>query len=80
MTAVDDIRAALKAADPVADGRERVLLVGCSAERAIWCEIKALYQHPDPHLDGVPVRSTLEFDGWALRDVDEAGVWHEVGE
>lgn len=80
MTAVEDIRAALKAAGPVARGRDRVLLVGNSAQLAIWCELYCLHRHPDPQIDGIPMRSTLEFDGWAIRDVDAAGVWHEVGE
>jgi hypothetical protein len=78
VSALTDIRAALKAAPPAVAHRERVILIGDSAEMAVYAEQLMLKDEIDPRIDGVTMRRTDEFRGWALRDVDRLGVWHDV--
>jgi hypothetical protein len=73
-----EIRAALNAACPPPRGRERAVLVGASALVAIYADQKSLRDETNPEIDGVSVVITTEFPGWAIRDIDRRGRWHDV--
>jgi len=81
VTALADIRKCLSALSPAGAGMERAILVGISAERSIMAELRiredAAPELPDS-LFGTIAVTTREFDGWAVRDCDAAGVWHDI--
>lgn len=80
MSAWDDIWAALQKAPALPAGWERAVLVGQSARRSIHvsASLGLISDEEQDQIGEVPLRNTLEFDGWVIRDIDPAGVWHEV--
>lgn len=81
MSALDEVKAALRAAAPVKAGRDRVVLLGIAAERSVIAHTASTEGRTEliEKVDGVPIHTTSEFDGWAIRDVDKRGRWHDVG-
>ena len=79
MSALRDIRAAVKAAPPLRRGWERIIFLGLSAEKAVSAEMN-IRDEDDPRIGGIEVVNTIEFAGWALREIDPKGQWHEVDE
>lgn len=80
MSAYEDIRKALVEAPMRKPDHERVLLVGWPALQALKSAVKT-GEAPEDAEDmilGVHVRTTQEFVGWEIRDVDRHGVWHAV--
>lgn len=76
MSALDDIRSALRLCEPVKAGQDRTILVGISAFRSLAAE----FGHDDAvpeKIAGVEVVRT-EFEGWAIRDVDKRGRWRDA--
>lgn len=78
MTALGDIIDTLKALPPVIGSRERVVLIGISARRSLDLSVLAGEIGKLDTIGGFFVRDTIEFEGWAIRDVDVAGQWHDV--
>lgn len=80
MSAWDDIWAALQKAPALPDGWERAVFVGPSARTSITIAARdgLISDKEEDEIGGVPLVGTLEFGGWVIRDIDPAGVWHEV--
>lgn len=77
MGALSDIKAAMRQLPKLKRGHSRVVLVGISAERSLACDgIKTLDANAE-RMMGMALMPTLEFNGWAIRDCDTKGRWHE---
>jgi hypothetical protein len=79
VSALDEIMAALKAAKPLpGPDWERAVLVGISAQRSINADVVRNGDEPMEEIDGVMVLTTLEFDGWEIRQIGPEGRWEDV--
>lgn len=80
MSALHHISDALKRLPAVREGWDRAILVGISAERSIMSALSSEDRKKGlpEKINGVLVISTLEFDGWEIRDIDPKGKWHDA--
>jgi hypothetical protein len=82
VTALTDIKARLRTLAPVPKGSERVVFVGWSARRSIIAarhiDNASDKENLPKKLGGYLVRTTTEFDGWAIRDCDSRGRWTDA--
>jgi hypothetical protein len=70
MSALDDIRVALRLVLPPASGVERVVRLGTSAARAVNAELqlREVAGAGSDAIDGVRVEQTTDFDGWDIAE------------
>lgn len=70
MSALDEIRVALRQVRPPAPGIERVVRLGPSAARAVNAELqlREVAGAGSDAIDGVRVDQTDEFDGWDIAE------------
>ena len=79
MSAFDDIERALQRCPPKRAGWARCVFVGASAAYSMDAKLKHTGGNPFPdRFNGAQVYRTEDFLGWAIRDLDTNGKWHEV--
>lgn len=79
MSALDDIRTALKALPPPPNGSDRFVVLGISARRSIEADL--LLNEDGLEIEaavGLFVRETIDFDGWDILECDAAGRFKSV--
>lgn len=86
MSAFDDISKAVEGLSPVRPDYERVILIGHSAWRSLAAtdacggipEGKLSNDFDGQRLLGIFLRDTLEFPGWAIREIGPPGIWEDA--